>query len=90
LKVDVPTPSVVKASGAKPVPAKPTAPKPVAQPSQASPLAKAKPAKQDSTEVIKIQNAPARKSTAPQRPKSNQPPSPHEEGEDEFWKFVGE
>jgi len=94
-KADVAKPTVAKASGVKPVTAKPTAQKPtvqkpVAQPAQGSSAAKAKPGKPDSTEIIKIQNAPARKPSAPQRPKSNQPPSPHEEGEDDFWKFVGE
>jgi hypothetical protein len=81
---------VAKASGAKPVAPKPIPQKSVAQPSQGSPAAKAKPAKPDSTEIMTVQNTPARKPSAPQRPKSNQPPSPHEEGEDEFWKFVGE
>jgi hypothetical protein len=51
-----------------------------------------KPAKGASPETIKIpQKTAGRKpSASPPRPQTNQPAAPHEEGEDEFWKFVGE
>jgi hypothetical protein len=54
-----------------------------------------KPSKLGSPETIKTPNAPARKPAASQRPKPNQPATPrpatpHDEGEDEFWKYVGE
>ncbi len=93
--------SAVKAGKITPSPGKPAAPKPsVAKPAAKSPppvpqpapsAATSKPRKPASTETIKIQKSPARKPGAtPQRPKPNQPATPHEEGEDEFWKFVGE
>jgi molecular chaperone DnaK len=93
--------STVKAGMIKPNPGKSVAPKPsVAKQAAKSPppvpqptpsAATSKPRKPASPETIKIQKSPARKPGAtPQRPKPNQPATPHEEGEDEFWKFVGE
>lgn len=79
-----------KSAVAKPAPAKASAPKPVAQPTQGASVGKSKPAKPPTTETIKVQDVPPRKPKAPQRPNSNQPPRPHDEGEDEFWKYVGE
>jgi molecular chaperone DnaK len=79
-KSGVAQPDVAQATGAKPV----------AQSAQGAAVGKSKPAKPPTTETMKIPNIPARKPSAPQRPKSNQPPKPHDEGEDEFWKYVGE
>ncbi len=74
--------SSAQSSSAKPAPEAP----------QPAPSAtKAKPSKPASPETNKIQKPPARKPAAsPQRSQQNQPASPQEEGEDEFWKFVGE
>jgi molecular chaperone DnaK len=86
----------VKASATRSVPpktdaGKPTPAKVAAKPQPAPSAAKAKPSKSASAEAVKTQKAPARtQATPPPRPKSNQPTAPHDEGEDEFWKFVGE
>jgi molecular chaperone DnaK len=51
----------------------------------------AKPAIKPATEVIKTPTAqPPRKPPAPERPKRKPSPAPRDEGEDEFWKYVGE
>ncbi|HEX4072261.1 MAG TPA: hypothetical protein VHX68_13870, partial [Planctomycetaceae bacterium] len=86
----------VRTSATRPIPsktgaAKPTPAKPAAKPQPAPSVAKAKPSKPASAESVKTQKSPARTQATPQpRPKSNQPASPQDEGEDEFWKFVGE
>jgi molecular chaperone DnaK len=80
----------IKTSLIKSSPGKAAAPKPSsAQPVPAA--SKSKPSKPASPETIKTQKSPAPKPAAsPQRSQQNQPASPHEEGEDDFWKFVGE
>jgi molecular chaperone DnaK len=72
---------------------KPGSVKPVAKtPGPVPSVTKSKPSKPASPETIKIpQTTAGRKPSAPPpRPQPNQPAAPHEEGEDEFWKFVGE
>ncbi len=83
----------VRMSATRPVPAK-TRRRPSRAPAKPQPApsaAKAKPSKPASAESVKTQKSPARTQATPQpRPKSNRPASPQDEGEDEFWKFVGE
>jgi hypothetical protein len=51
----------------------------------------AKPAAKPATEVIKTPTSqPTRKSPASERPKRTPSAAPRDEGEDEFWKYVGE
>jgi molecular chaperone DnaK len=79
----------IKTGLTKPSPVKAAAKPSAAQPAPAA--AKSKPSKPASPETIKTQKSSAQKpAVSPQRPQQNQPASPHEEGEDDFWKFVGE
>jgi molecular chaperone DnaK len=91
-----PAPAGVKPPAGKPPAVKP-APRPAGgPPSNAQQAGKAPqpgpgpPSKPASPEVVKKQAQAPRKPPAADRPKRPQPASPHEEGEDEFWKFVGE
>ena len=84
-------PGAAKASAVKVSTTKPSVPTPQPAPSAAASKPTKPPAKPTVPEKIKTQKSPVRKPAAsPQRPQPNQPASPHEEGEDEFWKFVGE
>jgi molecular chaperone DnaK len=91
--------AAVKTGSAKSTQDKPAVPRPPAiRPQQPAPRAatappggKAIPAKPGKPETIKVPKSTGRKpDPAPQRPKPTHPPSPHDEGEDEFWKYVGE
>jgi molecular chaperone DnaK len=80
-----------KSASTKPVSTKPALTKPAANAARSTPsVTKSKPSKSASPETIKIpQKGAARKpSASPQSPKPKQSATPHEEGEDEFWKFV--
>ncbi|HEV3299299.1 MAG TPA: Hsp70 family protein [Planctomycetaceae bacterium] len=74
------------ASNLQTAPPKPATPKPPAtRPSVAKPAAK------PATEVVKTPTSqPTRKSPASERPKRTPSAAPRDEGEDEFWKYVGE
>jgi molecular chaperone DnaK len=78
------TASNLQAASAKPPASKPPVP-PAPKPSVAKPAAK------PATEVIKTPTPqPTRKSPASERPKRTPSAAPRDEGEDEFWKYVGE
>ncbi|HXY36898.1 MAG TPA: Hsp70 family protein [Planctomycetaceae bacterium] len=84
-------PAAPAANRPQPAP-KSAAPIPASQiPAAQIPAAAAKPAGKPATEVIKTPPAqPPRKPLAPDRPKRKPTGAPHDEGEEEFWKYVGE
>jgi molecular chaperone DnaK len=87
-KAQAPAPPAAQrtASNLQTPPPKPATPKPPAtRPSVAKPAAK------PATEVVKTPTSqPTRKSPASERPKRTPSAAPRDEGEDEFWKYVGE
>jgi molecular chaperone DnaK len=84
-------PAAAKSPGVKPPPRPAGAPPSNRQQTGKPPQpGSAPPSKPASTEVVKTQAQAPRKPPAADRPKRPQSASPQEEGEDEFWKFVGE